>query len=93
MNALAMTAAYAAVYLVARTVWTEGWPSTVLVVLLAAGVHQVALAVAAALVEDPTPIWQHVWRYGVWEAVAAAAVAPAVFAFLAWERRRLGVAT
>jgi rod shape-determining protein MreD len=92
MHAFAMTAAYAAVHLVARTVWTEGWPSTVLVVLVAAGVQQGALAVAAALVEDPTPVWQHVWRYGVWEAVAAAAVAPAVFAFLAWERRVLGAA-
>jgi rod shape-determining protein MreD len=93
LNAFAMTAAYATVHFVARTVWTEGWPSTALVVLVAAGVQQLALAVAAALVEDPTPVWQHVWRYGVWEAVVAAAVAPAVFAFLAWERRLVGAAT
>lgn len=90
MNAFAMTAAYAAVHLVARTVWTEGWPSTVVVVLVAAAVQQAALLVAATLVEDPAPVWQHVWRYGVWEALAAAAVAPAVFAFVAWERRLLG---
>ena len=89
LNAFAMTAVYAAVYLVARTVWTRGWLSAMVMVFVGGCVRQVAVAVAATLVETPAPLWQHVIRYGLWEAGTAAIVAPAVFAFLGWQERLL----
>ena len=92
MNAFAMTAVWVAVYLVARSLWTQGWFSAVVVVFFGGCVRQVAVAAVATLVERPAPVWQHVWWYGLWEAAIAAAVAPAVFAFVDWEYRRLGVA-
>ncbi len=44
------------------------------------------------LVEAGAPIWHHAWRNGLLEGGLAALVTPAVFAFLAWEQRLLGLA-
>jgi hypothetical protein len=35
-------------------------------------------------------VWQHALRQGLLAATAAAAVTPAVFAFVSWEQRLLG---
>jgi rod shape-determining protein MreD len=92
INAFALTAVYAAVYLVARHLWTEGGFPIMAMAFFGAWVRAVATAVAARLVETPAGVWQHVLGYGVWEAFAAALVAPAVFAFVGWERRLFGLA-
>jgi len=91
VHAFAMTAVYAAVYLVARHLWTEGGFPIMAMAFVGGWVGVVARAVASSLVETPAGVWQHVLGYGVWEALAAAVVAPAVFAFVGWERRLFGV--
>ncbi|MFN8543815.1 MAG: rod shape-determining protein MreD [Candidatus Binatia bacterium] len=90
VNAFALTLVYLAVYMVARTLWTEGGVPAMMVVFLAALLRGVATVAAAALVESPGPVWDQLTRHGVLDAFAAALVAPAVFAFVTWERRLLG---
>jgi rod shape-determining protein MreD len=92
INAFALTAVYGAVYLVARHLWTEGGFPIMAMAFLGGWVRVIATAVASSLVETPAGVWQHVLGYGVWEAIAAALVAPAVFAFVGWERRLFGLA-
>lgn len=91
MNAFAFTAVYVSVYLVGRTLWTEGGGPTAVAVVFGGGLMHAAAAVLITwLVEAGAPIWQHAWRYGVLEAALAALATPAVFAFLAWEQRLMG---
>lgn len=86
-NAFAMTASYLVVYLVAQRLWTDGGLPVMVMVFFAAGVREAATVFAAMLAESPGPAWQHVVRYGLLEAVLAAVVAPAVFGFVAWQKR------
>lgn len=93
LNAFAFTAVYLGVYLVGRTLWTEGGgPMAVAVVFAAALLHAAAAVSLTWLVEAGAPIWHHAWRYGLLEAGLAALVTPAVFVFLGWEQRLLGLA-
>ncbi|HEV7733229.1 MAG TPA: rod shape-determining protein MreD [Candidatus Binatia bacterium] len=91
VNAFALTAVYMAVYLVARTLWTEGGFPAMAVVFAAACVHGVAAITITWLIEAGAPLWHHALRYGLLEAAVAAIVAPAVFAFVGWEQRLLGI--
>ncbi len=91
-NAFAFTAVYAAVYLVARQVWMERGLPVMAVVFFGAWVRTLAAAAVASLVASPAPLWQDVGRYAVLDAGLAAALAPAVFAAVSWEKRLLGVA-
>lgn len=87
MNAFAMTAAYVAVYLVGRRLWTDGGLPVMGLVFFAACVRELAMVFAGMLAETPGPVWEHVVRYGLLEAVVAALVAPLVFGFVAWQER------
>ena len=91
VHAFALTAAYAAVYLVARRVWTESALPIMAVVFFGSCVRALAMAVVTTLVETAGPVWQHILTYGLLEAAAAALVAPVVFAFVAWEKRLAGL--
>lgn len=89
-NAFAFTAVYAAVYLVARNLWMErGLP--VMAVAFFGGWVRVAALALADVVAGGAPVWHHVVRYGMLEALLAALVAPPVFSAVAWERRLLGL--
>lgn len=90
-NAFAFTAVYAAVHLVARNLWMERGLPVMAVAFFAGWVRVAALAVAGAVAGSP-PLWHHVIRYGIVEALLAALVAPPVFAAVAWEKRLLGLA-
>jgi len=92
LQAFALTAAYLAVYLIARHLWMDRGLPVIGVAFLAACVRALALLAVGALVAAPLPLWQHVTRYGLLEAGAAALVTPAVFAFLRRERELLGLA-
>ena len=87
MNAFAMTAVFVAVYLIARRLWTEGGLPIMGLVFFAGCVRALASVFAAMLAESPGPVWDHVIRYGVFEAGVAALVAPLVFGFVAWQER------
>lgn len=91
MHTLALTVAYAAVHLVARTLWTEGSVLAVGVVFLAGCVRAAAIVGAAALAGLSAPVWAHELRFGLLDAAVAAALSPFVFRFIAWEKRLLGV--
>ncbi len=91
VHAFAFTVAYAAVYLVARRVWTESALPIMAVVFLGSCVRAAATAAVTALMETGAPVWQHVAAYGFLEALVAALVAPVVFGFVAWEKRALGL--
>jgi rod shape-determining protein MreD len=91
MQTLALTVAYVAVHVVARTLWTEGKVLSVGVVFLAGCVQSVAMVGAAGLAGLSAPVWAHVLRFGVIEAAFAASLSPFVFRFVAWEKRLLGV--
>jgi rod shape-determining protein MreD len=92
MNAFALTVVYGAARLIARRLWVEGVLPIVAVVFVGGCVRGLATLALAALVAGRSPVWQHVLRYGFLEATAAALVAPAVFAWVAWEKRLLGLA-
>jgi rod shape-determining protein MreD len=91
VNAFALTAVYMAVYLVARTLWTDGGFPAMAVVFAAACLHCAAALTVTWLIEAGAPLWQHALRYGLLEASVAALVAPAVFRFVGWEQRLLGL--
>lgn len=91
MHTLALTVAYAAVHLIARTLWTEGSALAFGVVFLAGCVRAAATVGAAALAGLSAPVWAHEWRFGLLDAAVAALVSPFVFRFVAWEKRLLGV--
>lgn len=91
VQAFAMSATYLAVWVVGRTLWTEQGVSAMAMVFAAAGVHVAAALTITWLVEAGGPVWHHAWRWGLVEAALAAAAAPLVFGFLAWEQRTLGI--
>jgi hypothetical protein len=47
--------------------------------------------VAVGVVAGGAPVWQHAFGWGLAGALAAALVAPGVFAAVAWEKRLLGL--
>jgi rod shape-determining protein MreD len=89
VHMFAMTAAYVSTFVLARTVWTEGGVSTVLVTFAAACARDLALAVAVTMAGSPGAYGRQLMQYVFLDAAAAAAVAPAVFAFIRWERGRI----
>jgi rod shape-determining protein MreD len=91
VQAFALTAVYAGISLIARHLWMEQGAPLIAAVFVGACLRNLALAAVAGLVAARAPVWQHVLRYGFLEAVAAALLAPTVFAFLAWERRLVGL--
>jgi rod shape-determining protein MreD len=90
LNAFAMTLVYVGVYLVARMLWTEGGVPSMAVVFVAALGRGAALALGAAFLSDARPFWEHLTRRGLFDAAAAALVAPLVFALIGREKRIVG---
>jgi len=91
LHAFSLMVTYAAVYVIARRLWVASGLPLMVVVFFAACVRALAVVAAAALLEAPAPVWHHVVRYGVLEAGVAALMAPAVFAFVAWEEGLLEI--
>jgi rod shape-determining protein MreD len=91
MHAFALTAVYVAAYLIARHLWMEGGLPVMAVVFVGACVGELAMLAVAALVAAHAPLWQHVVRYGLIQAGAAALLGPAVFAFVGREKQLLGL--
>ncbi len=91
MHAFALTAAYAAAYLIARHLWMEGGLPVIAVAFVGACVGELAMVGVAALVAARSPLWHHVIRYGLLEAGVVALLAPAVFAFVGREKQLLGL--
>ncbi len=91
VQACALTAAYLAVYVIARHLWMDRGLPVIAVAFLAACVRALATVAVGGLVAAPGPLWQHAVRYGLLEAGAVALVTPAVFAFLRRERELLGL--
>jgi rod shape-determining protein MreD len=91
MHAFAVTAAYAAMAIMARHLWMERGLPLIATVFVGGCVRELAAVAVAALVATRAPVWQHVVRYGFLEAAAAALVAPAVFWWVTWEKRLLGL--
>ena len=91
LHAFALTAVYASVYVIARTLWMQGGLPIMGVVFVGACVGQLAMAVLGTVVASQAPLWHHVVRYGLIEAVLTALLAPAVFAAVGGERRLLGL--
>jgi rod shape-determining protein MreD len=91
VNALVFTLVFVGVQLVARSIWVQG-SLPVMVVVFVAGAVRGLLLLAILTLAGGTPLWQHVVWYTVVESLAAALVAPAVFAVVAWEKRALGLA-
>ena len=89
VHMFALSAAYVSAFVLARMVWTEGGLSSVLVTFAAACTRDVALVVAGMLAGSPAAYGRHIMQYIFVDALAAASVAPAVFAFVRWERRRI----
>jgi rod shape-determining protein MreD len=90
VHAFACTIVYAAVVLVAQTVWVGAGIPAALLVFGAGCVHALGTAGVGALMEASGGLWRHALRYGVLDATAAALLSPFVFRFLAWEKRLLG---
>jgi len=91
LHAFIFTAVYAGSHLVARQLWMEGGASLMVMVFVGAWGARVAAWALATLVAAHAPLWQHVLGYGLLEAVAAALIAPAVFACITWEKRLVGL--
>ena len=90
VNAFALSAVYGAAHLVARHLWMESGLGVLAIVFVGGWVREVVEAAVVALVARRSPAWQHVLRYGLLEVGAAALLAPAVFAAVAWEKRLIG---
>ena len=90
MNAFALMVVYMGVYLVARTLQTEGGVPTMAVVFVAALGREAALALGSTLLGDPGRFWERLSHRGLLDAGVAALVAPLVFAFVGWEKRAVG---
>ena len=91
LHAFALTAVYAVVYVIARTLWMQGGLPVVGVVFIGACIGEVAVLGLGSVVAGGPSLWQHVIRYGLLEAGLTALLAPAVFAGVARERRLLGL--
>jgi len=92
VNAFGMTAVYAGVTVVARSLWIEGGVPAMIVVFGGALARDLIGVAVAALVAARPPMWAHVLTHGLVAALVAALVAPAIFAIVGWEKRVLGVA-
>lgn len=90
VNAFALSVVYAGAHLVSRRLWMEGGIPLMVVVFLGAAASEVASVAVTALVAAREPVWQHVLRFGLLEAGAAAVSAPAIFAAVAWTKRLVG---
>jgi rod shape-determining protein MreD len=91
LNAFSLTAAYLAVRWVARQLWVRRGLPVIAIVLFGGIVRDAAALAVSALVAAGAPVWHHVLTYGFAGVLAAAVVAPAVFAAVAWEERLLGL--
>jgi len=92
VNAVALTAVYTGVHLIARHLWLERGAPLMVIVFFACVARDLVTVAAATLVAPHAPLWQHVVSSGLLSAVIAALAAPSVFAAVAWEKRLLGVA-
>lgn len=90
LNAFAMTAVYLVVYLISRRLWMDNPFSAVAMVFLAALLKGVAIAVALAAYLSIDRVSLGAAELLLAEALLAAALTPAVFAVLQWEKRVLG---
>jgi rod shape-determining protein MreD len=90
VNACAFSAAYAAVYLIARHLWMEGGAPIMAVVFIGAAVREVAMLALSGAV-GANVLWQHAVGRGILAAGAAALVAPVVFACVNREKQLLGL--
>ena len=91
LNAFAMTAVYLVVYLISRRLWMDNPLTGVAMVFLAALLKGVAIvaALAAYLSIDRVSLGAAELLFA--EALLAAALTPALFTVLQWERRVLGI--
>ena len=90
VNAFAFTLVFAGVQLVARSIWVQG-SVPVMAVVFVAGAARGLVTLAILTLAGGTPLWHDVLWYTVIEPIAAALVAPAVFAMVQWEKRALGL--
>jgi rod shape-determining protein MreD len=90
VNAFAFTLVFAGVQLVARSIWVQGSVPVMAVVFVAGAVRGLVM-LAILTLAGGTPLWHDVLWYTVIEPIAAALVAPAVFAMVQWEKRALGL--
>ncbi len=92
VHAFAFTVVYVGVHYVARVLWSEGGVPAVLIAFGAACAHTLLVVATTAFVSaGGAGAWSSTLRAGLVEAVVVAAVTPAVFAFVSWEQRVLGV--
>ena len=89
-NAFAFTLVFAGVQLVARSIWVQGSVPVMAVVFVAGAVRGLVM-MAILTLAGGSPLWHDVLWYTVIEPIAAALVAPAVFAMVQWEKRALGL--
>lgn len=89
LNAFAMMCVYLGVCLVARMLWTEGGVPAMAVVFVAALGRGLALVLGGALLGDAKPFWDHLARHGIFDAAAAALVAPLAFFVLVGREKRI----
>jgi rod shape-determining protein MreD len=82
LNAFAMSMVFLAVYLSSRNIWVHNPMISAVVVFLAALVKGVALILVWFVFLDVDGLWFGALKYMLWEALVAAALAPAFFAFL-----------
>ena len=80
----------AGVQLIARSIWVQGSVPVMAVVFVAGCVRGLVMITILTLAGG-TPLWHHVLWYTVVESLAAALLAPAVFAVVQWEKRALGL--
>lgn len=91
VNAFALTAVYGGVSLIARNLWIEGGVPAMLVVFAGALGRELMSVFFAAVLAARAPVWHQAMLHGMVAAVVAAAVTPAIFAMVTWEKRLLGV--
>jgi len=90
VNAFAFTLVFGGVQLIARSIWVQG-SVPVMVVVFVAGCARGLVMITIHTLAGGTPLWHHVLWYTVVESIAAALVAPAIFAVVDWEKRALGL--
>jgi rod shape-determining protein MreD len=91
LNAFAMTSVYLVVYLVSRRLWMDNALSSIAMVVLATFLKGVAILGALAAYLSIDRLSPGAAQVLLAEALLAAALTPAVFAVIGWEKRALGV--
>ena len=91
LNAFAMTTVYLVVYLAARRLWMDNTLSSIAMVFLATFLKGAAILGALAAYFSIDRVSPQAAEILLAEALLAAALTPAVFAVLGWERRLAGV--